>query len=93
MERYQVDAEDLEGVVEFPRSIEGVHLALLFRVLVNGRVKVSFRSMGDVDVAQLAAQFGGGGHKKAAGASVAGPLADAQSRVLAAARDLLKASR
>jgi phosphoesterase RecJ-like protein len=90
MERYQVDAEDLEGVVEFPRSIKGVHLALLFRMLANGRVKVSFRSMGDVDVAQLASQFGGGGHKKAAGASVAGPLADAQARVLVAARDLLK---
>ena len=90
MERHQVDAEDLEGIVEFPRSIKGVHLALLFRMLANGRVKVSFRSMGDVDVAQLASQFGGGGHKKAAGASVAGPLGDAQSRVLAAARDLLR---
>jgi phosphoesterase RecJ-like protein len=90
MERHQVDAEDLEGVVEFPRSIKGVRLALLFRVLANGRVKVSFRSMGDVDVAQLASQFGGGGHKKAAGASVSGSMAEAQARVLAAARDLLK---
>lgn len=90
MERHEVDAEDLEGIVEFPRSIKGVHLALLFRNIANGRVKVSFRSMGDVDVAQLATQFGGGGHKKAAGASVAGPLADAQTRVLAAARDLLR---
>ncbi len=89
MERYGVDAEDLEGVVEFPRSINGVHLALLFRMLANGRVKVSFRSIGDVDVAQMASQFGGGGHKKASGASVTGPLADAQARVLAAARDIL----
>jgi phosphoesterase RecJ-like protein len=90
LERHGVDAEDLEGVVEFPRSIKGVRLALLFRMLANARVKVSFRSVGDVDVAQLASQFGGGGHKKAAGASLTGPLADAQVRVLAAARDLLK---
>jgi phosphoesterase RecJ-like protein len=68
-----------------------MRLALLFRSLVNGRIKVSFRSVGSVDVAQLAAQFGGGGHKKAAGASLSGSLAEAQARVLAAARDLLRA--
>ncbi len=90
LERHGVDAEDLEGVVEFPRSINGVRLAVLFRSLANGRVKASFRSVGDVDVAQLAAQFGGGGHKKAAGASVTGTLAEAQARVLAAARDVLR---
>jgi len=90
LERYAVDAEELEGIVEFPRSIKGMRLALLFRSLANGRIKVSFRSVGDVDVAQLSAQFGGGGHKKAAGASLTGPLAEAQARVLAAARDLLR---
>jgi phosphoesterase RecJ-like protein len=89
LERHNVDAEDLEGVAEFPRSIKGMRLALLFRQLVNGRVKVSFRSVGDVDVAQLAAQFGGGGHKKAAGASLSGSLADVQARVLAVARERL----
>lgn len=90
LERHGVDAEDLEGVVEFPRSIKDMRLSLLFRQLANGRVKVSFRSVGDVDVAQLAAQFGGGGHRKASGASLTGSLADAQARVLAAARDLLR---
>ncbi|MBI2072771.1 MAG: DHH family phosphoesterase [Gemmatimonadetes bacterium] len=90
LERHGVDAEELEGIVEFPRSIKGMRLALLFRSLANGRIKVSFRSVGAVDVAQLAAQFGGGGHKKAAGASLTGPLAEAQARVLAAARDLLR---
>lgn len=93
LERHGVDAEDLEGVVEFARSIRGIRLALLFRLLANGRVKVSFRSTGDVDVAQLASQFGGGGHKKAAGAALSGPLADAQARVLAAAREWLSSRR
>ena len=86
LHRHHATADDLDGIVEYPRSIAGVRLALLFRQLANGRVKVSFRSLGDVDVAELAHQFGGGGHRKAAGASLDGTLADAQARVLAAAR-------
>jgi len=89
LDRYGVDAEDLEGVVEFPRSIRGTRLALLFRQLANGRIKISFRSVGDVDVAALAAQFGGGGHRKAAGASLEGTLAQVQSIILDAAREFV----
>jgi phosphoesterase RecJ-like protein len=76
--------------VEFPRSIAGVKLALMFRQIGHGRVKISFRSMGEVDVAALAHQFGGGGHHRAAGASLGGSLADVEARVLAAARAYLR---
>src|SRR6266699_2183684 len=62
LRRHEVTADDLDGIVEFPRSIAGVRMALLFRHIGNGRIKVSFRSMGEVDVAALAHQFGGGGH-------------------------------
>lgn len=86
LERYGLDPADLEGVVEYPRSIAGVKLALLFRELANGKIKVSFRSVGDVDVARLAERFGGGGHRKAAGASLEGSLASVQETVLEAAR-------
>ncbi len=89
LERHGLQADDLEGVVEYPRSLEDVRLALLFRPLANGRVKVSFRSMGSVDSARLAESFGGGGHRKAAGASLEGDMAEVQSVVLAAARRLL----
>jgi phosphoesterase RecJ-like protein len=89
LQRHRVTADDLDGIVEYPRSIAGVRLALLFRQLANGKVKVSFRSVGDVDVAELAQQFGGGGHRKAAGASLEGTMADAQAEVLAAARAYL----
>jgi phosphoesterase RecJ-like protein len=88
LERHGLQADELEGVVEYPRSLRDVKLALLFRPLANGRVKVSFRSMGSVDSASLAESFGGGGHRKAAGASLAGDMADVQSLVLAAARRL-----
>jgi phosphoesterase RecJ-like protein len=92
LERYGVDPADLEGVVEFPRSIRGVRLAILFRKIASGRIKVSFRSVGDIDVAELAQRFGGGGHRKAAGASLEGTLANVQTQVLAVCRDLLEAA-
>ncbi len=90
LERYGLSADDLEGVVEFPRSIRGVRLALLFRRIANGRTKVSFRSVGDVDVAELAAKFGGGGHRRASGASLAGELGEVQAKVLRVARAALR---
>lgn len=64
-------------------------MALLFREVSAGRVKVSLRSVGNVDVAAFAKQFGGGGHTKAAGLAVVGSLADVQGTVLAAARTYL----
>jgi len=57
--------------VEFPRSIEGVRMALLFRRSPR-EGKVSLRSVGDVDVAAFAKAYGGGGHTKAAGLSLTG---------------------
>jgi phosphoesterase RecJ-like protein len=90
IERLGVSSDDLEGVVEFPRSIEGVRMALLFREVSQGRVKVSLRSVGDVDVAAFSKRFGGGGHTKAAGLALPGSLAEVQSIVLTAARDFLK---
>lgn len=89
VERHGVTADDLDGVVEFPRSIAGVRLALLFREIHQGRVKVSLRSVGKVDVAAFAKQFGGGGHTKAAGVSLEGSMAEVQARILTAAREYL----
>ena len=89
LERHGVDPDDLDGVVEFARSVDGVRLGLLFREIAGGRIKVSFRSIGEVDVAKLAGQFGGGGHAKAAGASLPGSMAEVQETVLAAARAYL----
>jgi len=79
--------DDLEGMVDVPRSIEGAQVALLFRKTNTGHVKISFRSNGPVDVNALARRFGGGGHVKASGAMVPGPLEKAIDKVVAAARD------
>lgn len=90
IERHNVTPEDLDGVAEYPRSIEGTRLALLFRDLGHGKVKVSFRSIGAVDANAIARQFGGGGHAKAAGALVEGTLADVKAKVTASAREVLR---
>jgi phosphoesterase RecJ-like protein len=90
MERHGVESDELDGIVEYARSIRGVRLAILFRQLANGRVKVSFRSVGSIDVSELAERFGGGGHRKASGASLDGPLSAAQQAVLEAARSVAR---
>ena len=81
-----ITAEDLEGIVDIPRSIEGTHVGLLFRLAASGEVKISFRSNGAVDVNVLARRFNGGGHVKASGALVPGPLERAIEEVLEATR-------
>jgi phosphoesterase RecJ-like protein len=89
LERLGATADDLDGIVEVPRSITGVRMALLFREIAAGRVKVSLRSVGSVDVAAFANPFGGGGHTKASGLSMEGSLAEVQATVLGAAREYL----
>jgi len=89
MEKYDVTSEELDGIVEHPRSIAGTRLALFFRDLGYGKVKVSFRSAGAVDVQQLARTYGGGGHAKASGAMLSGSLLDVRERVVADARNYL----
>lgn len=86
LERHGVEADDLDGIVEHARAVKGVRLAILFRNVSGGRVKVSFRSVGTVDVAALARTMGGGGHTKAAGVAIAGDLDAVQRQVLDAAR-------
>ena len=86
VERYALRSEDLDGIVEHPRSIAGTRMALFFRDLGHGKIKVSFRSTGDVDVNRFARSFGGGGHAKAAGALISGDLDEVRSRVVNAAR-------
>jgi len=92
LEKYDVRQEDLDGIVEHARSIAGTRMALFFRDLGYGKVKVSFRSTGEVDVNAFARQYGGGGHAKASGALIVGSLDEVRQRVIAAAREFLSPS-
>jgi phosphoesterase RecJ-like protein len=89
-EQYGLRSEDLEGIAEHPRSIGGTRLAVFFRDLGHDKVKVSFRSTGDVDVNKFAKQFAGGGHARAAGALIEGDLEVVRRKVITAAREFLR---
>lgn len=89
LDKHDVRQEDLDGFVEHARSVAGTRMAIFFRDLGHGKVKVSFRSTGTVDVNAFARRFGGGGHARASGALVAGSLEDVRARILAAARESL----
>ena len=80
-------AGDQEGLVDYPRTLRGVEVALLCAEDRPGVVRVSLRSNRWVDVSRLAARFGGGGHARAAGCTVAGALDEVRERVVAAALD------
>jgi len=93
LERHGVRSEDLDGIVEHARSIAGTRMAIFFRDLGYGKVKISFRSTGDVDVNRFARRFGGGGHVKASGALVAGALEEVRDKVVSEAKDFLGCAR
>ncbi len=83
--------EDLEGLVNYPRNIEGVEVGILFKENGTKSVKVSMRSGGLVNVAEIARSMGGGGHARAAGVRLTIPLADAMEQVIAQVRGALEA--
>jgi phosphoesterase RecJ-like protein len=78
----QADGDDVLDVL---RSVDTVEVALFVRAVDGARSKLSARAKGDYDVRRLAASFGGGGHTKAAGATLALPLAEARRAVVEAA--------
>ncbi len=61
---------DTDVVIDLIRAVKEVEVVIVFRELGDGKTKVSFRSKHTVNVAKLASDFGGGGHVRAAGASV-----------------------
>ncbi|MEO3945055.1 bifunctional oligoribonuclease/PAP phosphatase NrnA [Gorillibacterium sp. CAU 1737] len=82
IEELGATSDDLDNLVSYPRNIEGVELGILFKETKPGIFKVSLRSNGEVNVAQLAQAFGGGGHVRASGCSIPGTLDEVVARVL-----------
>ena len=70
-----------ENMVNYPKSIRGVEVAVLFRELSKDHYKVSLRSNERVDVADVAKEFGGGGHAKASGCIIRGNLPEVEAQV------------
>jgi phosphoesterase RecJ-like protein len=82
------DDADLISVIS---SIDEADIAIIFTEQNKNKTKVSWRGLKpNIDVAQIACQFGGGGHKAAAGAELSGSLDEIQDRVLKITKDFLK---
>jgi phosphoesterase RecJ-like protein len=82
LKRYPVENEETESYVNFARSIEGVEIGIIFKELKPNEFKVSWRSTEAVDVSKLAANFGGGGHARAAGCNITGSVDEVVNLVL-----------
>lgn len=85
--------EDADGFINFAREIESVEVAVLFREQDNLKVKVGLRSNVWVDVSKIAEEFGGGGHARAAGCTLEGPLEKAKNVFLSALKEYMQTSK
>ena len=82
------DDADLISIIS---SIDEADIAIIFIEQNKNKTKVSWRGLKpNVDVAQIASQFGGGGHKAASGAELSGSLDDVRERVLEITRKALQ---
>jgi phosphoesterase RecJ-like protein len=73
---------DTEGLINLPLTAREIQAVVFFKATGKGDVRVSMRSKYDVDVRQVASEFGGGGHKNAAGFTVAGELRDVRAGII-----------
>jgi phosphoesterase RecJ-like protein len=81
---------DTEDLVNLALGIKGTEAAVIMIEQQTGGYKISFRSRCEMDCSQVAAAFGGGGHKAAAGAFVEGAWTEVQPRVLDAVQKAMK---
>jgi phosphoesterase RecJ-like protein len=74
--------EDADGFVDYAVSLQGIEVALFLREHEPGQVRVSLRAKHDFDVRAVAEIFGGGGHRKAAGARMSGTVQEVKARLV-----------
>ena len=66
--------EDTEGLINLPLTVKEIQAVVFFKQDQGDQYRVSMRSKSEIDIAAVAKQFGGGGHKNAAGCTVSGPI-------------------
>jgi len=86
---FSTSFEDTEGIVDLALNLRGVELAALFKEIDENVTNVSLRSRGNIDITPVAAEFGGGGHRNAAGCTLNMPLSLAQNTLLERLEKLL----
>lgn len=94
MKKHKAEVYMLDGFVNFARSIKGVEVGMLIHEQGNGKCKISLRSKGLINVADIASKLGGGGHKNAAGCSMEGDIEAVRKKLIESAkRSLAKAMK
>lgn len=88
-EKWGVPYNDIESLVNYTINVSGVELGILFKEKEKGEIKLSLRSKGDIDVAEFASRFGGGGHKNAAGCTIKEPLEVVLEKVIKSAKEYI----
>jgi phosphoesterase RecJ-like protein len=87
IEESGASAHDIEGFIDYPRSLGTVKVATFIKETDNSRISVSLRAKGEIDVAEVANTLQGGGHRNAAGFRVEGrSIQDVHEMVLAELR-------
>ena len=86
-EMYDKDV-DTDTFISYPRYIEGVEVAIMFKAVEKAVTRVSMRSR-NLDVSEIAITFGGGGHLRAAGCTIEASLPEAQQQLLKALKEKL----
>ena len=89
-EQTRASEEDADGFVNYPLSVEEIEATALFKECSPGVYRTSLRSKGDVNVAKVAEQFGGGGHRNAAGCTLKGNLESVERQVVPLLQDAIK---
>jgi phosphoesterase RecJ-like protein len=74
--------DDTEGLINLPLTVKEIQAVVFFKESDAGQYRVSMRSKGTIDIGVVAKQFGGGGHKNAAGCTVSGSFASARDQVI-----------
>lgn len=87
-----IDSDDIGAMAAIPRRIEGVDIGISIKEKGENVFKASLRSSERIDVSEIAQQFGGGGHARAAGCTFQCGLEQAESRIVAACQSALKAA-
>ncbi len=93
LEEAGADMMESEGVIDQLQSIDTMEIAILFKESSPDLTKVSVRSRDPYDATAVCRPFGGGGHRRAAGAELGEPLAEFEPQVLEVARGLLRSQR
>jgi phosphoesterase RecJ-like protein len=74
--------EDTEGLVNLPLTVKEIEAVVFFKQERGDEYRVSLRSKGNIDIGSIAKEFGGGGHKNAAGLTVTGPVEQLQKMLI-----------